>query len=135
MSVWTVKPEEVRLDLSYLAPDGTAHPFWIKVKKYLNVGEERLVMTAGWRGMSRDDAGGASAIQIDWKAQTFARTEAYLRDWSLKDDGHALHRDTIEALDSAVYGLIEDAITRHVEAMALEKKRPNSSDGPSTTSA
>ncbi len=143
MSIWTVKPEEVAIDLRFVAQGGATYPFTIRIKKYLTVGEERRVMTAGWRGMNSttrraDGAEPGPEIQIDWRAQTFARTEAYLLDWSLTDDGKRLDprsRDVIESLSPDVYALIENAITAHVEAMTMEKKRTAGSAGPEAMSA
>lgn len=137
-SKWAVQPQSKRLELEYRDGQGTAHPFWIEVKRYLTIGEERRVMMAGWRGMSTPSseqrAGGRSnAIEIDWQLQTFARTEQYLRDWSLKDDGLPLNRDSIESLDPDVYLAIEVALNDHVNLMAEEKKRPIGSASPSVT--
>lgn len=140
-NVWTVKPEHVTIELSYAKPDGTVYPFWIEVKKYLNVGEARRVTTAGWRSMSsgKQEEGatepGPTEIHIDWKAQTFSRTEAYLVDWSLAKDGVPMTRGGIESLDPDVYKLIEDAITAHTEAMEAAKKQRVGSSLPSTMSA
>ena len=134
MSIWGVQPEQVRYDLVYRTPDGVDHQFWIRVKKFLTVGEERRVMTAGWRGINT----GQGEISIDWKAQTFARTAAYLTDWSLADEGGnklTLNRDCIESLNSEVYDLIENQISQHVAAVTEEKKVPSGSAPQSPTSA
>lgn len=140
MSIWTVKPEELTIDLTFVDSDNTSHEFWIKVKKRLNVGEERRVMTAGWKSVSqqRTVRGGPSTpeVQIDWKQQAFARVDAYLTDWSLADDERKklpLSLDTICSLRSDVFDIIESAINQHVEAMAEEKKVPNGSAAPSAT--
>jgi hypothetical protein len=133
MSIWTVKPEEVKVDLVY-----KDQPFWITVKKFLTVGEERRIMTAGWRGMaSSKDPNANEEITIDWKLQTFARTETYLLDWSLTDDKAVklpVNRAVIETLEPDLYGLIEQAITGVVEASAEEKKLKAGSAAPSPTS-
>lgn len=141
-SIWTVKPEEVKVDLVYVTkidvprqddPTKTEsvedrHAFWIKLKKRLTVGESRKAMMSGWRSASfgRADGQTGTEVQIDWQRNSFARTEAYLLDWSLEDeDGKRLDarsRDVIEALDPDVYALIEDAITALVEATDGEKK-------------
>jgi hypothetical protein len=137
MSIWTVKPEDVRVELSYTSPEGTAYPFWVKFKKRLNVGEERRVMTAGWKGLSSGRDGDAGGIQIDWQKQTFARAEAYLTDWSLLDDDAKklpISREVIETLNGDVYKLIETAITAHVAAVEEEKKVPTGTPSPSLTS-
>lgn len=142
-SKWQVRPVEVQKDLVWTDPDGNQHPFWIKLKKHLTVGESRRVMTAGWRGMKQaeathDDAPKQAEIQIDWRAQTFARTETYVTEWSLEDDNGrrlARTREQIEALHPELYELIEDAITEHVEEMDAEKKSRSGSSSPSQTSA
>lgn len=125
MSIWTVKAENVTRDLLFTDPDtGEVHKFWIKLKRALTVGEQRRIVTAGWRGMT-SGSGQGTEISIDWRQQTFARTEAYLVDWSLEDDNHnklPVTRDVIESLSEDVYGLIETAINEHVAAMAQEKK-------------
>lgn len=143
MSIWTVKPETVTVDLTYVDPERQSHPFWIKLKKHLTVGETRRVSTAGWRGVrqssARDGESGSGAeIQVDWRATSFARTEAYLIDWSLENEKHerlAVTRDVIETLSPDVFQLVEDAITAHVEAMEKEKKVPAGRSEPSPTSA
>lgn len=124
---WAVTPEDVKLD--GLVYDGET--FWIKVKKQLTVGEERRVLTSGWRGMSRQ-----SDIQIDWQAQQFARAQIYLTDWSLLDDLSVkvpITRETLEAMPGALFAIIENAITFHVEKQAEEKKLPTGSVAPSQT--
>lgn len=135
MSVWVVKPEEVKYDCVFTADNGTANPFWIKVKKRLTVGEQRRVMTAGWRGMRSgevepDGTQGRTEIQIDWKTQTFARTEVYLADWSLSDDKGdkiPIKREAIESLHEDLYAVIETAINAHVKAIEEEKKQQSGS--------
>ncbi len=125
---WTVAPQTVRKDLED-PRDG--EKFWISIKKLLTVGEDKSVKTAGLRGVS--GMGGAAkpgeeremSMQVDWKRQSFARTESYLVDWSLAtSEGVKLkvQRDVIESLDPEVYDVIEAAITKHVEEMDEEKK-------------
>ena len=141
-SKWTVVPEEVRIDLHVEGPGA----FWIRIKKHLTIGEERYVQTAGWKGVSstpQASRGGepkvsSTEIQIDWKAQSFARTVAYLRAWSLTDDNDKplpATRDTVEQLRSDVYGAIEESITKHVEAMEEEKKLTSGRLEPKAISA
>lgn len=139
-SIWTVAPDTARIDLVYRAGDGSEYPFTITVKKYLNVGEARRVMTAGWKGVKQTARGTddqTPEISIDWKQQTFARTEAYLVDWSLTDDAGkklSMKIDGLQALKSDVYTLIEDAITAHVEASTEEKKATTDEPPPRETS-
>lgn len=139
MSIWFVRPEEVKIDLVYVDPAGGEHPFWITVKRMLTVGEQHRVMTSGWKGIGRD-----KGVDIDWQAQTFARTDAYLLDWSLADDAGrivplgetlASRAAVIESLDPAVYALIENAITAHVRAVAAGKKQKPSAPESTAMSA
>ncbi len=141
MSIWTIKPETETLHQTYVAKDGQSHQFWIKVKRHLTVGETRRVQTAGWRGVRQPTPGqgadgGGPEIQVDWRATSFARTEAYLVDWSLEDEPGKkipVTREGIETLNPSVFAMIEDAITAHVEEMAQEKKASVGSSEPSTT--
>lgn len=145
-SKWTVRPETVKIDLVYegTLEDGTAfqEPFWITLKKRLTVGEARKAMTAGWRSASFGRKDGevqtGTEVTIDWQRNSFARTEAYLQDWSLMDDANnkldPKNRDVIESLDPAVYQIVEDAITKHVEAADREKKASSGSSSPGATS-
>lgn len=127
-NVWTVKPDSTKIDLVYVRRDDdtgaeTSHPFWIKLKKRLTVGEQRRVMTSGWRGVRGVDGGGE--VQVDWQRSSFARTTAYLVDWSLTDENdkplNCNDTDVVEALDPSVYALIENAISKHVESVEKEK--------------
>jgi hypothetical protein len=140
---WTVAPETVVINLTWNDPAGIAREFWVKIKKYLNVGEERMVQTAGWKGVSGMGAqaeGGPSEteIRIDWKATSFARATAYLVDWNLEDDKHnrmPLTTASLMALHAEVFELIENAISEHIQAMSAEKKARATASEPSTTSA
>jgi hypothetical protein len=138
---WTVAPEVVTLNLSWRTPDGEDLPFWVKIKKFLTVGEERVVQTAGWKGvtgLSGEGERGDAEIRIDWKATSFARAVAYLVDWSLEDDKHnrmPLTSNSLQALHPEVFELIENAITDHTKAMAEEKKARAGSHAPVPTSA
>ena len=147
-SKWTVRPDTRKLELEWTDEDGNVEPFWIDVKKHLTVGEEKRSMTAGFRSMSTskkaqtgakdEDAAGSTEIQVDWQAQSFARTETYLTDWSLLDEKNVklkLCREVIESLHPGVFKVIEDGITAHVEAMEQEKKRKGSGNGPQALSA
>jgi hypothetical protein len=139
---WTVAPEAVTVNLTWADPSGIAREFWIKIKKFLNVGEERVVQTAGWKGVSgmgggEGAMGGEAEIRIDWKATSFARATAYLVDWSLEDDKHnrmPLTPASMQALHPEVFELIENAITAHVKAMAEEKKARSGASEPAPTS-
>lgn len=140
---WTVAPEVVEIPLEWTDPTGVARSFWVKIKKFLTVGEERVVQTAGWKGVTGmgggEGATGADAeIRIDWKQTSFARAMSYLVDWSLEDDKHnrmPLSMNSLQALHPEVFELIENAITKHLEAMAAEKKARTGSSAPAPTSA
>ena len=41
---WVVEPEDVKLELEWKSGDGETYPFWIRVRKYLSVGEQRRMM-------------------------------------------------------------------------------------------
>lgn len=137
---WTVAPETVVINLTWNDPAGVAREFWVKIKKYLNVGEERMVQTAGWKGVSGMGGGegaGETEIRIDWKATSFARATAYLVDWNLEDDKHnrmPLTTASLMALHAEVFELIENAISEHIKAASEEKKARASASVPSTTS-
>lgn len=137
-SIWTVQPDTRRLDLVYVDPDGNSHPFWVKVKRRLTVGETRRMQTAGFGGM-RQAAGTTDAeVSVDWQSMSFARADVYVTDWSLEDDKQTklpVKRETIEALHPDVFKLIEDAITKHVEEMAAEKNSGAGGTRPSAISA
>jgi len=145
-NIWCVKPEQDTIDLEWDSPAGV-RKFSISVKKRLTVGEERRIMTAGWRSMSSvkqepQPATGlgvqeaapppSTEIQIDWRAQTFARSEVYLLSWTLPVP---LTREGIESLDPDVYAIIENAITAHKEAMDKAKKLRTGSSAPERISA
>lgn len=132
-SLWTVAPETERVNLEY---NGTA--FWIELKQELTIGEQRRMETAGFRGARTGTSvpEGDNEISIDWRAQSFARTEIYLVDWSLADDAGnklKLTKDTIQALRQDVYDLIEKAINAHVEARAAVKKADAGNSTPNPT--
>ena len=136
---WCVTPETDRLELEALG-----RPFWIDVVRELTVGEQRQVDTGGFRGGVQGAEGQRAAdrqteIAIDWKAQSFARSEVYIKDWSLADDkGNKLpiKRATIEALRQPVFQAIEDGLTKHIETQAaLRKNAPSGDAGPRAISA
>ncbi len=137
---WFVAPEVVTVNLTWTAADGEESPFWIKIKKFLTVGEERLVQTAGWKGVTAPQTGqgGNAEIRIDWRATSFARAEAYLVDWSLEDEKRnrmPLNNNSLQALHPEVFELIENAISAHVTRMDEEKKARAGSRESTPTSA
>ena len=143
-SVWSVKPETERLELEWTDDVGDVHPFWLEVKKRLNVGEDRKMTTSGFKSMSagaaddKDKAPRSAEINMDWQAQAFARAEIYITDWSLTDDKSVklrVCREVIETFHPELFKVIEDGITRHVEAMAAAKKARAGAGRPSAMSA
>lgn len=114
---WCVDPvnnvEEI--PLSYGGRD-----FKIFLKRELTVGEQRSIDTSGFRSVAgltgKQDA--EPEIMVDFKRQSFAKTVAYLVDWTLSDDlGNKmpLGEDSVRSLRPAVYKVIEDAVKAHVE--------------------
>lgn len=137
MSIWCVRPDEVKVDLVYQRGE-TTYPFWIKLKKRLTIGEERKVQMSGWRGVKQAADGAGTEIQINWQSQSFSRTATYLTDWSLTGDNDKklpLNMETLETLEPEVYTLIEGAINDHVTAATEEKKVKPGEDAPGLTLA
>lgn len=142
-SIWCVKPEDKTIpDLKFTDEDGVEHTFWIKVKKRLNVGEKRHVETAGFGGFKqgKPEPGKAqeTEITVNWQSQSFARTAAYLLDWSLTDDKQnklPCTREVIESLHPDVFAVMETAINEHIQKMTDEKKVTAGSSAPSAMSA
>ena len=142
-NIWCVAPETEKLDLDF-----QGNPFWVQVKKQLNMGEKRKIETAGFRGMTgftdnkqqRTDRERDTEISIDWRAQSFARMEMYLTAWSLDDGaGNVLpltnKRDALEALRPEVYEVIEAGLNAHIERMDAAKKAEPGAATLSATSA
>jgi hypothetical protein len=139
-NVWCVVPEGKKIDLVFVDQTGTSRPFWIALKKRLNNAEQRVLTTAGWRGL-RDPSPAESSgsdkdaqvrtptLHVDWAERTAMRVEVYLLEWSLCDDeGHLLDchsRAQLDALDPDVAALIDDAVQKHEQEITEEKKRRN----------
>lgn len=130
-SMWIVAPETDRYELTAAG----IGDFWIVIKRELNVGEQKRLTTAGFRSMTGFGRQEPTAVGeppretelvIDWKQQTFVRTETYLVDWSLADDaGNKLAiRDTLQLLRQPAYDAIEAAINAHVARREKEKNVP-----------
>ena len=131
---WCVTPEtdEVTIEVA-----GHQAKLWLK--RELTVGEQREVDTAGFRsvgglGGGRQRAGGPASepeIMVDWKAQSFARTLAYVADWDMTDGkGNKLKiaRATIESLRQSVHEAIEVAISAHIERQEALRKNVQSGE-------
>lgn len=139
-SIWTVTPDTRTIDgLVFVDEDGNRHAFWIKVKKKLNEGERRKLLTAGFGGMrSESQQTDKPEIGIDWESMGFARVEVYLVDWSLEDDDKnrlAVKRDVIASLHPEVYKAVEDAVAQHVKELEAAKKPEGGASGPRAMSA
>lgn len=141
-SKWTVKPDTRHVELAWTAPDGTEETFSVDFKKYLTIGEERQMLTAGLRRMSTPGARGkddSPEVSIDWRLQTFSKMATYLADWSLKDDAGRKLPHTVEGLEvlqPSLFKVLDDALDAHVELMEEAKKAPASGGAsePSPTS-
>jgi hypothetical protein len=132
-SVWTVKPEPVRLEGLFWQ----GHEFWLEVKRRLTEGERRRMSTAGFRSVSGPGTPERPG-RIGEQVLSYTRTLTYLLDWSLLDErGNklALTRDTLEQLDPDFYAAVEAALNEHVERMEQEKKARTGDDKPSLISA
>ena len=140
-SIWTVNPDETkRVDAEW-----AGNPFWVEMKQQLTEGEQRRVQTSGFKSIKSDpqaaklpEAERSAEITIDWVAQSFARTLAWVTDWSLADvKGNKLpvRRDTLEQLHPDMYAAIEGVINEHVEQREQEKKVKAGSTEPKQISA
>lgn len=136
-SIWTLKTEEdVQVDLEFVQVTGEGkarkeerHPFWIRVRKQLTIGEQRRAMTAGWGGY-KTKTGQDTEISINWNIANFSRALAWMTEWSLRDDtGKAipLKLESLEDLNPAVFEVIDTAINAHVKA--VEEKKVAASGG------
>lgn len=125
-SVWSVTPEDDKIDLVWETCQTGPKPFWIRLKQNLTVGEDRAIRTAGWKGVSGiGKANAEQEIKIDWKANGIVRAAVWITDWSLTDDKNnklQISVPQIEALHRDVFDVIENAITAHVEAIEAKKK-------------
>ena len=113
------RPESARLSLA----DG----HWLIVKKFLTAGEERrmssrsMILRAGERP------------QIDFMQLGTSTMVEFLIDWSLVDpDGHVIKildqpadvvAAALDGLDPEAFVEVQDAINKHVEAIAALKEQ------------
>ena len=126
---WIVEPEEEKIELQWVDPSGEARDFWLTIKKYLTIGEQRKMMKAvsqitqplSKKGAERLDA----SATFEWTDYSFARCSAYLLDWSLSDENDnkmPLTRATLEQLHADLFDLIDGAIDAHETKMGEIKK-------------
>jgi len=126
---WIVEPEEERIDLQWVDPTGEVRDFWISIKKYLTIGEQRKMLKAvsqitqplPKKGQERQEA----EATFEWTDYSFARCSAYLLDWSLSDENDnkmPLTRATLEQLHADLFELIDNAVDAHETKMGEAKK-------------
>lgn len=135
-SVWCVRPTETApITLKWTDPDdGSAHEFWVRLKRRLNIGEQRRIESSGWTGFRP----GSSEIGINWQEQAYVRVLTWVTSWSLEDDERRrlpVSRDVLETLHPSVYTLIEDAISAHIKEITEEKKVTSGDEPQPATSA
>lgn len=110
-----VKSEKARLPLT----DGD----WVEIKQRLTVGETKRMQGQGFPSMTPANEFAESKFDVRWGAIEIARLEAYLLDWSFRDEHDKpvkLTRAAIEALDEATFEEVSAAITKFIE----ERDRP-----------
>lgn len=143
-NIWTVDPgNTTRVDLEW-----NGNKFWVTLKNELSIGEQRYSQTAGFKNVTGSQAPSgpmasqqqdkAVEIGVDWKLQSFARTYAYVVDWSLTDDESTklkLVPDVIQALHVDLYEVIEGAINTHVGVQEAKKKSAAGGSSPIPTSS
>jgi hypothetical protein len=143
--MWCVSADADEIPVQLPGPDGALYEHKLWLKRELSVGEQRDVETSGFRsvrGFTPDKARPGEAadpsIQIDWRAQSFARAVAYLTNWTLADEnGNKLPvaRATVEALRPPVFDAIEAAINAHVEARPEARGKATGGPSPRATLA
>jgi len=126
-----VSSETVRLPLS--------DDQWIEVKKTLTAGEDRAYKSAGFKRVSQREGSTQNEVDVDWSAMAFARVEAYLVDWSAKNESTGkdvpVTRAAIRNLDPESFEEIDAAIKAHADATAEEKKATSPGSGSSSDSS
>jgi hypothetical protein len=137
---WVVEPEDKKLDLEWVS-SGTAHAFWVKVKKHLTVGEQRRMQKqVSFVTSPLQGKGGQAAepeAKLEWTEYSFARCQAYIVDWSLADENDKklpVTRQTMESLHTELFELIDNAVDDHETAMREEKKHKITKPKRKTTS-
>lgn len=120
-----VRPDVDRIDLS----DGD----WIEVKRRLNVGERRGIISSAAKGGVSSDG---QRVHIDANEMAFARVATWLLDWSfvgLDDKPMKLSLSAIRNLDPDTFGEIETALDAHEEAQDAAKNSSASMASGSST--
>jgi hypothetical protein len=139
---WSVQPEDVRVELVWDF-NGEERPFWIQLKKYLTVGENRRMLKSISNVTSKIGARGEKSAppeaRFEWTEYSFARCQSYILDWSLADDNGNkmdIKRETLESLHQDVFEIIDNAIDKHETEMAestSKKKEASGGKKPSRT--
>ena len=121
-----VSPETVRIDLT---PGPKGEPRWIEIRKELSA-----VAMNRYRSASLipkvipgvDGAMNTPDIGMDLTKLSVSRIQAYMLDWSAKDEkGKPIKYtlDALEALDRESFDEIDNAIGAYLEAQEAEKKQ------------
>lgn len=136
---WIVAPETEQLECEW-----RDHQFWILIKKRLNTGEDRRVRGSAIHGMrgfakpGQDPKDADPEMLLNWREAGYARLEVYIVEWSLTTEkGIKLpipsrDRAQLEALDSGLTDVMENAITAYIETRD-EADRPLAKVGSSST--
>jgi hypothetical protein len=117
-----VRPETVRYDLS----DGD----WIEIKRELSYGEAQKLAgaaTSGLKGFGTDESGEEQELSIglDLERYELLKFWTWLVDWSFRDEEDKpvpVSMAALRALTEETGEEIAQAIQRHEEALAEEKK-------------
>ena len=136
---WVCQPETVQLDLEW-----HGRPFYILIKKRLNTGEDRAVRSSAIHGLRGFAKPGQDVKEVDpelllnMKLAGYTRLETYIIEWSLTTDkGVKLSipskdRGQLEALESTLTDIMENAITKFIEERD-EAEKPLKKVGSSST--
>lgn len=138
-SFWQVAPETVQREGEW-----RGRKFWVQLAKQLSHGEQMKMHTSAFKSMRRpttvkpgerdDDA----RIDVDFGQLAIGRILAYVKDWSLSDDGGKalkVTRETVESLHPELVEAINALINEHEEEIGAEKKATTGSPGLNTMSA
>jgi hypothetical protein len=121
---------------SFIDPETITCPIsggrWIKIKKYLNIFDQRRAESAGViyaKVEETDDQGNKIKTivdRVDWSMYEIARAEIWLVKWHMPDsqgEPRELNIDSIKALNPEIFDEISHAIFKRVTEIAEEKKR------------
>lgn len=115
---------------------------WVLVHAELTYGQQRRLATAGIDGVPKALAadGEGPPLKVDWAEYDLERLAVWVMDWSFRDgdgDRVPVSRQSIEALHPDTADEIQQALTRHIEALEAKKGTPagESSSGVISSSA